>query len=108
MKYSAISLGLLTAFGAYAQDNVPAQPREVVTIEANTPLMQTTDSKQLIGSKQTITSADLGLTPTRSLGEVLRNQLVSVNINDVQNNPFQPDVQYRGFTASPLLGLPQG
>lgn len=74
MKYSAISLGLLTAFGAYAQDNVPAQPREVVTIEANTPLMQTTDSKQLIGSKQTITSADLGLTPTRSLGEVLRNQ----------------------------------
>ncbi|MDO6749051.1 TonB-dependent receptor plug domain-containing protein, partial [Gilvimarinus sp. 1_MG-2023] len=22
--------------------------------------------------------------------------------------PYQPDVQYRGFTASPLLGLPQG
>ncbi|MCK5355530.1 MAG: TonB-dependent receptor, partial [Methyloprofundus sp.] len=25
-----------------------------------------------------------------------------------QNNPFQPDIQYRGFTVSPLMGLPQG
>ena len=32
----------------------------------------------------------------------------SVSVNDAQNNPFQPDVQFRGFTASPLLGLPQG
>ena len=26
----------------------------------------------------------------------------------MQNNPFQPDVNYRGYTASPLLGTPQG
>ena len=32
----------------------------------------------------------------------------SVHINDVQNNPLQPDLQYRGFLASPLLGAPQG
>jgi hypothetical protein len=32
----------------------------------------------------------------------------SVKINDVTGNPFQPDVQYRGFTASPVLGTPQG
>ena len=29
-------------------------------------------------------------------------------VNEVQNNPFQPDVSYRGYTASPLLGTPQG
>ncbi|MGC4080542.1 MAG: hypothetical protein QM736_00090 [Vicinamibacterales bacterium] len=29
-------------------------------------------------------------------------------MNEVQNNPFQPDVNYRGYTASPLLGTPQG
>ena len=33
---------------------------------------------------------------------------IGMSAQDVQNNPFQPDVQYRGFTASPLLGLPQG
>src|SRR5262249_27272029 len=27
---------------------------------------------------------------------------------DAQNNPLQPDVNFRGFTASPLLGLAQG
>lgn len=29
-------------------------------------------------------------------------------LNDVQNNPLQPDLQYRGFSASLLLGSPQG
>ena len=43
-----------------------------------------------------------------SLHEALNQQLGSVILNDVQNNPLQPDLQYRGFTASPLLGSPQG
>lgn len=43
-----------------------------------------------------------------SLHEALNQQLGSVIVNDVQNNPLQPDLQYRGFTASPLLGSPQG
>ena len=43
-----------------------------------------------------------------SLHEALNQQLGSVVVNDVQNNPLQPDLQYRGFSASPLLGSPQG
>lgn len=43
-----------------------------------------------------------------SLPDALNARLASVTINDVQSNPLQPDVQYRGFTASPLLGTPQG
>ena len=31
-----------------------------------------------------------------------------MHVNEVQGNPFQPDVNYRGYTASPLLGTPQG
>jgi iron complex outermembrane receptor protein len=42
------------------------------------------------------------------LHEVLNEHLGSAIINDVQGNPLQPDLQYRGFTASPLLGTPQG
>lgn len=42
------------------------------------------------------------------ISEFMSNTLTSVSINSAQNNPLQPDVQYRGFTASPLLGLPQG
>ena len=32
----------------------------------------------------------------------------SVNINDDLDDPFQPDILYRGFEASPVLGTPQG
>ncbi|HET8937186.1 MAG TPA: TonB-dependent receptor [Polyangiales bacterium] len=42
------------------------------------------------------------------LHDALNAQLGSVVVNDVQSNPLQPDLQYRGFTAGPLLGTPQG
>ena len=42
------------------------------------------------------------------LTDFLSTQLASVNINSAQGNPLQPDLQYRGYTASPLLGLPMG
>ena len=42
------------------------------------------------------------------LGDFMRRELGSVFVNEAQGNPLQPDVQYRGFVGSPLLGLPQG
>ena len=38
----------------------------------------------------------------------MNRQMQSVNINDTQNNPYQPDITYRGFSASPVLGAPIG
>ena len=32
----------------------------------------------------------------------------SVTVNAAQGNPHQPDINFRGFAASPLLGTPQG
>jgi iron complex outermembrane recepter protein len=43
-----------------------------------------------------------------SLPELMGLRLPSVNVNEIQGNPFQPDVNYRGFSASPRLGTPQG
>jgi iron complex outermembrane recepter protein len=45
---------------------------------------------------------------TADLTGTLNRDVGGVNVNDVQDNPFQPDVQFRGFDASPLLGTPQG
>lgn len=46
----------------------------------------------------------------QSLGiaDFMNQNMAGVNINEAQNNPYQPDVNFRGFTASPLLGTPQG
>ena len=38
----------------------------------------------------------------------LTRRFNGVFVNEIQSNPFQPDINYRGYTASPLLGTPQG
>ena len=82
---------------------------EKINIYGQTPLSTNSVSEySAFGSVQTINAQALSQSQAISLAEHMKNQLVSLHINDVQNNPFQPDVQYRGFTASPLLGLPQG
>lgn len=44
----------------------------------------------------------------RDLAEHLERGFAAVNLNGATGSAYQQDLQYRGFTASPLLGLPQG
>jgi iron complex outermembrane receptor protein len=82
---------------------------EAVEVVSESPLTVTGVPVDKIPSPvQTVTAEELDRTQSISLADYMRRYLGSVNINDAQNNPFQPDVQFRGFTASPLLGLPQG
>jgi outer membrane receptor protein involved in Fe transport len=53
-------------------------------------------------------AADIENANPLNISDFLRQSFSSVSLNDAQNNPMQPDLQYRGFTASPLLGLAQG
>jgi len=57
---------------------------------------------------QTISAEDLADHKSLDLSAYAGEALGSVHVNDVQGNPLQSDVQYRGFLASPLLGAPQG
>lgn len=57
---------------------------------------------------QGATSEDISRQRTLDISEFLYHNLGSANINSSQSNPFQPDVNFRGFAASPLLGTPQG
>ena len=43
-----------------------------------------------------------------SLASTLNERLGAVSLSDTSGNPFQPTIRFRGFTASPLIGLPQG
>jgi outer membrane receptor protein involved in Fe transport len=43
-----------------------------------------------------------------NIAEVLQKYVPSIVVNEVTGNPFQPDVQFRGFVASPVAGTPQG
>lgn len=97
---------LLVGFNAYGEDET--NQIEKISIHGQTPISPHGNEYYLLGTVQQIDSDTINRSNAMSLTEQMNSSLASLNINDVQNNPFQPDVQYRGFTASPLLGLPQG
>ena len=63
---------------------------------------------QVPAAVQTATGADLARSQAVDLSQFLNRRLGGVHLNEMQGNPVQPDVNYRGFTASPLLGTAQG
>lgn len=66
------------------------------------------DREQIPGNIQSVTSEDIRESMATSLGDLMNSRLQSVNVNDYQGNPFQMDITYRGFSASPQIGTPQG
>jgi iron complex outermembrane recepter protein len=60
------------------------------------------------GNVQVLSAADLTRDGSASLTNALNSNLSSISINDDLDDPFQPDILYRGFEASPVLGTPQG
>jgi outer membrane receptor protein involved in Fe transport len=92
---------MLCALGLGAP-SFAASPEPEIVVTASTPLGHGPTG---FGS---FSSQDLQNGHGADLTDYLRRSAAGVFINDVQNNPLQPDVSYRGFTASPLLGTPQG
>ena len=88
-----------------------AEALERVTIEVvgTTPLPGlAVPLKDVPANVQIFTSRDVDRQRPINVQDYLDRNAASVNLNAAQGNPFQPDISFRGFTASPLLGLPQG
>jgi len=102
---------LLTSLLAPVQAQ-PANPAPITLAEvpviATTPVGGTgIPLGKFAGNVQTLSPDNLG--PDASgLQQKMDQALGSVHISDTQGSPFQADVNYRGFTASPALGTPQG
>jgi iron complex outermembrane receptor protein len=99
-----------TTSGAASKAPEPAAKfKESLTVVGITPLPGIGVPLDRVPSNvQASTSTLMARTPGIHLGAQLGNALASVHLNEAQSSTFQPDVQFRGFAASPLLGLPQG
>ncbi len=64
--------------------------------------------RDIPSSIQSIDQHTMRASDAASLPELMNARLNGVTVNEIQGNPFQADVNYRGFTVSPLLGTPQG
>ncbi len=102
---------LLAALGTAARGaDHPTAHRALKTIVINAaPLSgSAVPLDEIPGNVQVLSAASLTTQGTASLTQALNTQLSSININDNVVDPFQPDIVYRGFEASPVLGTPQG
>jgi len=80
-----------------------------VTVIANAPLAGLgLPPEQIPANVQTGDSRDMQRQQVLGLADYLNGNFSGININESANNPFQLDINYHGFTASPLLGTPQG
>jgi iron complex outermembrane receptor protein len=57
---------------------------------------------------QTLTPQDFQPWVAPTVTDALTRVVPSVSTSDTAVNPFQPDLTYRGFLASPTVGTPQG
>ena len=106
----SILLGWLPS-SARAQTTPATAPTfvEAVEVIATTPLGGVELTRdQIPAPVQSATATDIDASAALDVADFLNQRLTAVHINEVQGNPFQPDVNYRGYTASPLLGTPQG
>jgi iron complex outermembrane recepter protein len=93
-----------------AGDN-PAASLEAPTVEiiGTTPVPGLgTPVGEVPANVQVVTGETMREKQTINLPDFMQQALPSVFISEVQNNPFQPNLTYRGFLSSPLLGAPQG
>ncbi len=118
----AVALGsafaLLQADAAQAQGVAagaaavnPAEALELPNVEViGTTLLPGlgTAARDVPANVQVFTQKDLARQRQGNLAEYLEQNPTSITVNAAQGNAFQPDVSFRGFTASPLLGVPQG
>ncbi|MDO9709720.1 TonB-dependent receptor [Paracraurococcus lichenis] len=111
MSWLGLSLaGLLAAMpSAMAQEAPAAATLPVVEAVGTTPLSAGGVPRDRIpANTRGFSAADLAREGRPDLVDTLVRLSAGVAVNDAQGNPFAPDVTYRGFTASPLVGTPQG
>ena len=107
---------LVAVLAAYAMPHLAFAEKKSEAIElgkieviSTTPLQGIGLPKEQIPANiQSVKGDEMVSQNNLTIADFLSSGMLGINVNEVQNNPYQPNVNYRGFTASPLLGTPQG
>src|SRR3954471_13283166 len=89
----------------------PVKPRPAarVVVYPTTPISGSgIDVDKVPASVNVIDAAQTDRVRSANIADALQQYVPGIIVNEVGGNPFQPDVQFRGFVASPVAGTPQG
>jgi iron complex outermembrane receptor protein len=87
----------------------PAQSVPDVNVVGSTPLLGSgVDRDRIPAATNVLTQQDITRTGVPSLTGAILDNIPGATVNDVESNDFQPDIIFRGFTASPVAGTSEG
>jgi iron complex outermembrane recepter protein len=109
-------VALLLPRPTLAQATTPASPSSQgtlvipqVEVVGVTPVLGTNiPLNQVPSNVQTLTAPQLENYHPWALPQALENNIGAVSLSDTEGNPFETDLNFHGYTASPVLGTPQG
>jgi outer membrane receptor protein involved in Fe transport len=106
----AISVAIDSNVPIFQQVSLPVQGISTsITVVSPTPIGPPNQSRdQIPVPVQGLTAKDLEDSNALDLTDLMNKRLTSVYVNENAGNSFQPDINYRGYTSSPLLGTPEG
>ncbi len=111
----AVAIALVLASAAEAETAPPPGNDEnvttldLVTVVGVTPVAGTDiEIAKLPYNVQSADDEALKRSQALDLSDFMNRNFAGVTINQAANNPLQPDLQFRGFTATPLLGGSEG
>ncbi len=115
MVAACFAFAFRTPTSGQTPDKTNTDNQKPPTVEVTVDVVGTTPlpgvglpAEQVAAPVQTATQDELRATGAGDLSDMLNRRFAGVHINEMQGNPFQADVNFRGYTASPLLGTPQG
>jgi outer membrane receptor protein involved in Fe transport len=87
----------------------PASPPPSPALYPNTPMPGSgIDADKVPSFVNTVDANQIEREHSGNIANALEKFVPSIVVNEVAGNPFQPNVQFRGFVASPVSGTPQG
>ena len=114
----------LSGFESQRRDGVPVTTGETSVVDVMLPLAAIVEQVDVVGvtplpgvgvdrdrlaaAITLVDGGDLAARGAASMADALNERLGAVTLEGTTTNLFQPTLRFRGFTASPLLGLPQG
>ncbi|MEZ0496375.1 TonB-dependent receptor [Sphingomonas sp. IW22] len=96
---AATAIASIMADAAHAQETQSTDAPVVVTAPGTT-----ADADDAV----TVDAAAITRAGNPDLLAAMTREIAGVTLQDAHNNPWQPNLVYRGFSASPLQGLAQG
>ncbi len=86
-----------------------ARPITRVVVYPTTPISGAgVDPDKVPASVNVVDANQIKQTGSLNVGDALQKYVPGIVVNEVAGNPFQPNIQFRGFVASPVAGTPQG